>query len=501
MAILPGLAIKAAKNPKKTVGLGMKILLAVALLLVFVIVMITSIFSGMNGTEEKSSIDEIYQKYNSEVRDQKLKEMGEAYQADHAEEKVIIVRYTYPPDFIMAYLMAEYPELQDQKNASTFKASEKEIYKFLDYATVYTTEKKADAYYITSDIHPVNKLKNFFFNPFKKRDFVYYYELISNNVDMKPEKDEKELSEFVKSLYPTLAGDVPHYLQYDERWAMLKIMGNNIKTSGCSITSLAMVVSYFHQKEIFPSDVREWAWAGGTNPYYVAPYGASWQIFPDAAAKYDLTMKNLGLDITAVVEELRNGRIVIMSCNPGLFTSFGHFIVLRGIDENGKILVNDPNDSQTKDFYNKAFEPSFMAQQAANFWSFWKEGFMPVNDEILNAAKIVVLEAGYQDRDAQIAVAEVMRNRLESSQFPNTYTEIIFAPYQFTTVAIIDTANPGPEVIQLVKEVFSGKLSILNNKNCLFFCSKGFYASRGQFDSFWGRMKLVATYGNHFFAP
>ena len=36
------------------------------------------------------------------------------------------------------------------------------------------------------------------------------------------------------------------------------------------------------------------------------------------------------------------------SASPGLFTTFGHIMVLAGITSNGKIMVNDPNGKNYK---------------------------------------------------------------------------------------------------------------------------------------------------------
>ena len=51
-----------------------------------------------------------------------------------------------------------------------------------------------------------------------------------------------------------------------------------------------------------------------------------------------------------VIEALKNHQPVICSMKGGKFTNGGHFIVLTGITEDGKILVNDPYGGN----YNKA---------------------------------------------------------------------------------------------------------------------------------------------------
>ena len=52
-----------------------------------------------------------------------------------------------------------------------------------------------------------------------------------------------------------------------------------------------------------------------------------------------------GVDATdgqKIIDALAEGKLVIALMGPGHFTVSGHFIVLRGITSEGKVLVADP---------------------------------------------------------------------------------------------------------------------------------------------------------------
>ncbi len=75
-----------------------------------------------------------------------------------------------------------------------------------------------------------------------------------------------------------------------------------------------------------------------------------------------------------VLQALSEGCPVISSQRAGLFTSGGHFIVLRGVTANGKVLVNDPNDSDAKNYINREFDMISEIHATANaYWIFDKK--------------------------------------------------------------------------------------------------------------------------------
>ena len=59
------------------------------------------------------------------------------------------------------------------------------------------------------------------------------------------------------------------------------------------------------------------------------------------AEQYGATGRWTGSE-SAVLDALESGRPVIAHMGEGAFTEKGHYIVLRGRTEDGKILVNDP---------------------------------------------------------------------------------------------------------------------------------------------------------------
>lgn len=175
--------------------------------------------------------------------------------------------------------------------------------------------------------------------------------------------DDFELGDI---MLPEIGMQIPLYFQYQDPWGKLKFGGGNVTTSGCSITCIAMVYSYLQDETITPIDIMEWT----GNRYYVGNAGQSWEIFPATAKQWGLSCNRLGTNMQLALSELSSGKPVIASMAPGMFTKNGHFIVLRGITEDGNILVNDPNDNASKGFFYKSFSPALISREAKQYWSF-----------------------------------------------------------------------------------------------------------------------------------
>lgn len=168
--------------------------------------------------------------------------------------------------------------------------------------------------------------------------------------------------------YPANGMQIPHYLQTD--YGNIPYGGGSIASSGCGPTSFAMIASYLTGTTITPVDAVSWC----GNSYYMPGVGTYWSYFAAAASHFGCGSVTQTSDPNAVLKALSEGRPVISSQRAGLFTSGGHFIVLRGVTASGKVLVNDPNDSASKNYINREFDMMSEIHATANaYWIFDKK--------------------------------------------------------------------------------------------------------------------------------
>lgn len=142
-----------------------------------------------------------------------------------------------------------------------------------------------------------------------------------------------------------------YYSQIDSRWSnkMYSSVGDRsqtIGTSGCGPTSSAMVVSSI--KGTITPDVMAGLYT--QYGYRSANQGTYWSAFRWTADVFNIDYSEC-YRLDDAVAKLRNNHYIIASCNQGLFTYGGHFIVLTGVEGN-YIKVYDPY------LYNGKFDVS-----------------------------------------------------------------------------------------------------------------------------------------------
>lgn len=133
--------------------------------------------------------------------------------------------------------------------------------------------------------------------------------------------------------------EVMHYNQLDERWADIMYgTSGTIGEAGCGPTAMSIVISTFLGEPYDPVELSNWSVDNG---YRAEGNGSYHALIPAATEAYGLSVEG-DLDGQGIVDALSSGELVVAIMSKGHFTNSGHFIVLRGITEDGKILVADP---------------------------------------------------------------------------------------------------------------------------------------------------------------
>lgn len=174
-----------------------------------------------------------------------------------------------------------------------------------------------------------------------------------------------------------MSAEIPLFHQWDERWGNNSYgSGETIATSGCGPTSVAMIITGLQGKMdgldtngddiVDPGEAASYSLAHG---YRVQGQGTAWGFFADIGHKAGLNVREYSKSqYQQVYDELKKGNPIIASMGPGHFTQGGHFIVLVGLTEDGKIKVNDPNKQECSDT-PWDFE-SIIVPEAVEFWAF-----------------------------------------------------------------------------------------------------------------------------------
>lgn len=168
---------------------------------------------------------------------------------------------------------------------------------------------------------------------------------------------------------PESSTDVVYYNQADKRWADYPYAGTTSYWASCGPTAMAIVVASLKGKDVKPPDMMDWSTAHG---YAVKGAGTAHSFIPASSKAFGLKCVGLGKKYDKVEDALSEGKLVVALMGPGHFTKNGHFIVLRGIDSNGKILVADPSSTKrTKQSWDLSLIKKEAIHWASSGGPFW----------------------------------------------------------------------------------------------------------------------------------
>lgn len=160
------------------------------------------------------------------------------------------------------------------------------------------------------------------------------------------------------------------FLQEDTRWGSepYTITGNpaqTIASGGCGPTSMAMVLNYYIDESITPLQTAIYSIE---NKHQTVSSGTSWALFKAMADEYDLEFLQTASSLEALEwMNTKEDPLVICSMGPGLWTIWGHFILVWDVEEDKTVHINDPystDEIKTTNSYD------YMASQCRQYFCF-----------------------------------------------------------------------------------------------------------------------------------
>lgn len=303
-----------------------------------------------------------------------------------------------------------------------------------------------------------------------------------------PETSEPEATEPEPAEEIQWVNGVPRFFQNDYPDDLYG--SGTVENNGCSVTCLAMVATAMTGHLYTPDELAYYFGGWAENNIQRLEMGSEAMKLPFRKAE----------NADSVWPALKEGKYVIVLMNQkSIFTSSQHFILITGLSEDGKIMVNDPNRSnysnyRTANGLKNGFEKKDILQGYSGAWIYDPQA-MPAEPFLYSQPKLDTSHENYpgltlseEDRkllacliwveargecaDGQQAVAEIVLNRMESSRFPDTVRGVIYSQGQFSEVTLdyLDKAEPWQAQYQAIDRALHGDLVL--EKNVFFYARK-----------------------------
>lgn len=258
---------------------------------------------------------------------------------------------------------------------------------------------------------------------------------------------------------PVTYDTVPLFFQTD--YPYVKFGDGTIATSGCSMTSLAMIATYMTDHEYTPDQLA----------YHFGKYGKNHvERLEHAAEALGLPFEK-NFDWRETQRALQEGKVaIVMENERSPFTTGQHFIVLSGLTDDGLVIIKDPYEpNYSSELLMKGFMGGFheytITSGYCGGWVFDKSAmpadFVPYDaskpeqpetryvgyelpeEDIYTLACLAWVQARNQPEEVQQAVLEVILNRLVSREYPNTVDRVLWWSETFGSVRRLQSAEPG----------------------------------------------------------
>lgn len=323
-----------------------------------------------------------------------------------------------------------------------------------------------------------------------RSDFVTDFPTIKVTEKLKRQRPSSELAQQERREYIS----IPLYFQTDYPDILFGDTGGTVASSGCSITSLAMVATFLTGYEYLPDELAYYFGGRAINNMERLEKGAKALGLPyEKPANWHKTL--------AALKEGKCAIVLVDSTSK--FTESQHFIVLTKVDvtekfnedgekigETVKVYVNDPfapnyevwdmvqgfeNGFAETDIiqgYQGAwvFDKAAMPEEITRYFEAEPEQAEPRYPDIDLSfaerqllARVVWAEARGESDEGQQAVAEVVLNRMASENFSDDLRDVIYGRDQFRSIGVLGRATPGRDQYEAIERAMYGPYVLPEN--------------------------------------
>jgi len=156
--------------------------------------------------------------------------------------------------------------------------------------------------------------------------------------------------------------------QTDPKYANHPYGNETVGGYACGPSVMAVIIKNLTGADVDPVTMSDWSYANG---HYAAGIGSYYTLMPAAAKNWGLECKTYySFDKAFLRKTLESGQMVLVVMGPGTFTYSGHFMILRGFDENGMLIIAD---TQSEKKTNKVWDFDFIyseLKKGSPIWTF-----------------------------------------------------------------------------------------------------------------------------------
>lgn len=158
---------------------------------------------------------------------------------------------------------------------------------------------------------------------------------------------------------------IPRLYQWDKRWGYTVYSSTTFALTGCCPTSLAMVYQGLTgNTDKSPYDMGQLARNGGYETQYDGTDGT---FLLETADQLGLSCTQLTPIASNITSTLSAGKMLIINVGPGDFTTSGHYIVACGLNDDGKVIINDPYSAKRSE---KTWDVNTLVDQAKAIYAY-----------------------------------------------------------------------------------------------------------------------------------